>query len=303
MPKLVKLSKDNTYCISDSINTLHDEIHVDAKRHYEKRQGLRGEVIIGKNVTVDPNTGISIIGEEILRKDNEILLSGSLFALEKLFNVPANISVEYLNNIMNIGTSGPVIIDKYPRENGICLWTVGIGGCGDNRKDIKHVYQQQRQLSNIIPFRVVDEPFSEGTEEYEKYYLMRRESDGRYAYYGKTFMTTPTVVPLWKDAANDEDGSPVLESDYTSTRSTPIEAFAECICKIEPDDFREWFELYDDIDDVRFNEIGLASGILSTTEDDRPEYKQVHQVSCCHFTNEPLHMDKDMTIIYRWYSA
>lgn len=303
MPKLVKLRRDTTYQISDAMNPLHDSIEFGSKKHYERKQGIRGEVIIARDVTFDPITGLSRIGEELLRKDNEILLSGSLFALEKMFNVSANISVEYLNNIMNIGNSGPVITDKYPKDNGIQLWTVGLGGCGDNRKDIKHVYQQQRQLNNIIPFRVVDEPFRAGTEEYNKYYLMRQEGDGRYSYYGKKFASTPVIMPLWKDAANDEDGSPVTESDYTSTRNTPIEVFAECVCRIEPVDFREYFELYDDIDDVRFNEIGLASGILSTTEDGRPEYKQVHQVSCCHFTNEPLHMEKDMTIVYRWYSA
>lgn len=285
--------------IRDNINGYRDNIN---------RKGIHGEVLVlrGRDVVIDPVSGISILGEPIIRKEfksNEILMSGSIFALAKMFNAECNINVEYLNNIMNIGTTGPIINDKYPKENSISLWTVGIGGCGDNRKDVKHVYQQQRQLNQIIPFRVVDEPFSEGTPEYDKYYLMRQEDDGRYAYYGKRFANTPTIQPLWKDAANDQDGSPVVESDYTSTRTTPIEVFAECVCVIEKDDFREYFELYDEIDDARFNEIGLASGTLSTVDSGRPEYKQVHQVSCCHFTNEPLHMEKDLTIVYRWYSA
>lgn len=304
MPSLVKIN-ETTRRLSDCMNPHYDSVDVSGRHHYEKR-GIRGEVLIGKNVTIDPKTGISVLGETIFRKDfepNEILLSGSIFALEKMFNVSCGVNIEYLNNIMNIGTTGPVITEKYPKDNGICLWTIGLGGCGDNRKDIKHVFQQQRQLDQIIPFRVVDEPFREGTDEYNKYYLMRQEDDGRFAYYGKRFANTPVIQPLWKDASNDEDGSPVVESDYTSTRNTPIEVFAECICIIEKEDFREYFELYDDIDDARFNEIGLASGILSTVDSGRAEYKQVHQVSCCHFTNEPLHMEKDMTIVYRWYSA
>lgn len=304
MPSLVKIN-ETTRRLSDCMNPHYDSVDVSGRHHYEKR-GIRGEVLIGKNVTIDPKTGISVLGETIFRKDfepNEILLSGSIFALEKMFNVSCGVNIEYLNNIMNIGTTGPVITEKYPKDNGICLWTIGLGGCGDNRKDIKHVFQQQRQLDQIIPFRVVEEPFREGTDEYNKYYLMRQEDDGRFAYYGKRFANTPVIQPLWKDASNDEDGSPVVESDYTSTRNTPIEVFAECICIIEKEDFREYFELYDDIDDARFNEIGLASGILSTVDSGRAEYKQVHQVSCCHFTNEPLHMEKDMTIVYRWYSA
>lgn len=305
MPSLVKIN-ETTKRLNECMNPHYDEFAVGGRHHYEKKKGLRGEVLVGKDVQIDPKTGISVLGETIFRKDfepNEILLSGSVFALEKMFNVSCGVNIEYLNSIMNIGTTGPAIVEKYPKDNAISLWTVGLGGCGDNRKDLKHVYQQQRQLNQIIPFRVVDEPFREGTDEYEKYYLMRQESDGRYAYYGKRFANTPVIQPLWKDASDNEDGSPVVESDYTSTRNTPIEVFAECICIIEKEDFREYFELYDDIDDARFNEIGLASGIKSTVDDGRAEYKQVHQVSCCHFTNEPLHMEKDMTIVYRWYSA
>lgn len=296
MPIINKIN-NNTLSVNDYMG-MYDSVN--------SKPGIRGQVLVGHDFSIDPVTGRSDLGELICRsdfKDNEVLMGGSIYALEKLFDVNCDVNVDYLNNIMGIGTSGPVLVDKYPRTHKICLWTVGLGGCGDNRKDIKAVYQQQRQLNNIIPFRIVDEPFAEGTPEYEKYYLMRQEPDGRYAYYGKTFAKIPVIVPLWRDSADDKDGSKVVESDYTSTRTTPIEVFAECLCIIEEDDFREYFDLYDNIEDARFNEVGLVSGILSTTEDGRPEYKQALQVSCCHFTNEPLHMDKDMSMIYRWYSV
>lgn len=302
----IVMRADNCKVLKDTFNN-HDVVDVHGN-HKEKR-GLHGEVLImkGRPTGVDPKTGLSTFnGKPVVRKKfkpNEILLGGSIYALEKMFNVVCGVNVEYLNNIMNIGTTGTPITEKYPRENSICLWTIGLGGCGDSRKDIRAVYQQQRALNQIIPFRIVDEPFAEGTEEYEKYYLMREEGDGRFAYYGKRFDSTPVIVPLWKDASDDTDGSPVVESDYTSTKNTPIEVFAECVCVLEKEDFREYFSLYDDIEEARFNEIGLCTGILSTTEDGRPEYKQVRQASCCHFTNDPLHMDKDMTILYRWYSA
>ena len=305
MPILTNINK-NTRLIRDTSKFHHDYFNINNKKHRYVKQGLRGEVITVKGkVGVDPNTGLATFGsEQVVRKDpNDILMGGSIYALEKMFNVVCGVNVEYLNNIMNIATSGPAITDKYPRDNGICLWTVGLGGCGDSRKDIKHVFQQQRQLNHIIPFRVVDEPFKEGTEEFEKYYLMRQEADGKYAYYGKVFSKQPVIQPLWKDAGEDVDGSPVVESDYSSTRSTPIEVFVECVCSVEKEDFREWFALYDNIEEVRFNEIGLCTGILSSVADGRPDYKQVRQVSCCHFTNEPLHMEKDMSLIYRWYSA
>lgn len=292
MPKLLRVD-ESTRILKDFGN------------QYDEFGGmLRGEAIVTRGIpSVDPATGLSILGENVVRRrHNEILLAGSIYALEKMFNVSCEVNVEYLNSIMSIATDGPVITEKYPKENGICLWTVGIGGCGDSRKDIKPVYQQQRTLNEIIPFRVVKEPFVEGMEEYDKYFLMK-ENNGMYEYYGKTYTRTPVIRPLWKDAAKDVDGSPVTEEDYASDRDTPIECFAECVCTIEKDDFREWFDLYDNIDEIRFNEVGLCSGILSNTEDGRPDYKQVHQVSCCHFTNDPLHMEKDMSIVYRWYSA
>lgn len=297
-----RILRDNSVLHSDDYD-IGDRKNWRRKKKKEHR-GFRGEVTIGRNLSVDPKTGLSKLGEIIARKKpNEILMGGSIYALEKMFNVPCSVNVEYLNNIMNIGTTGQMITEKYPRANGICLWTVGLGGCGDSRKDIKHVYQQQRQLDQIIPFRVVDVPFAAGTPEASTYALMKRLDDGRCAYYGKTFARDVVIKPLWKDAAKDQDGSEVVESDYTSKRDTPIEVFAECVCVIDKEDFREWFDLYDNIDEVRFNEIGLCCGIKSREEDGREEYKQVRQLSCCHFTNEPLHMEKDMSIIYRWYSA
>lgn len=295
--------------LSNGVKRISDSLSYYDKWENKSKMGLHGEVLVvaKENWSVDPVTGVSqVLGEPIVRKrmkPNQILLGGSLFALEKMFNVSATLNVEYLNNIMGIGTTGPVITEKYPKDNGLCLWTVGLGGCGDARKDVVNVYQQQRALNNIIPFRVVDEYFDPTSEEAKKYFLAKQMSDGRIAYYGKKFEKTPIVTALWKDAAKDLDGSPVVESDYTSTKSVPIEVFAECVCQLEAEDFREYFNLYDKIEDARFNEIGLTTGILSETDDGRPEYKQVRQASCCHFTNEPLHMEKDMIIIYRWFSA
>ena len=88
------------------------------------------------------------------------------------------------------------------------------------------------------------------------------------------------------------------------TESIIQRIFTTGVTPITLDSLTSGFNISTDITrDARFNEIGLASGILSTVDTGRAEYKQVHQVSCCHFTNEPLHMEKDMSVVYRWYSA
>ena len=267
------------------------------------RGGLRGEVLAGYDLHIDPKTGLSELGETIVRKKNEIVLGGSLFALEKLFGVSSSVNVEYLNNIMGIGLDGPQITDKYPKETCVCLFNVGIGGAGSAYTDVKGVLQQIRQIDGMIPFRIVDEKFQEGTKEYDQYWFAKQTEDGKYAYYLKTFLKKPVIRALWKDSGDGEDGSPVVESDYASTRSTPIEAFAEAVLQIEKTDLREYFELYDNIERARLNTIGLCTGIKSTLADGSEEFKQVLQFSSLNFSNEMLHMNKDLSIIYRVYTA
>lgn len=264
--------------------------------------GLIGEVTMGYTCETDPVTGVSEIGEVIVRKKNQITVGGSLYALEKMFNVPASLTVEYLNTILGVGLTGPAVTERYAKDNCLCLWTIGNGGCGTNLDDIYDVLQQQRDLKGQIPFRVVDVPFEEGSDEYKKYWLMKKTDDGKYAYYGKTFEKEAVISALWKDAGADKDGSPVVESDYSSTRTTPIETFAEVILRLEVDDLREYYNLYQATAGTpRFNTFGICSGILGNT-DNGQEYKQVLQTTGVSFNNEPLHMEKDLYIRYRVYT-
>lgn len=264
---------------------------------------IRGEVELGYELTTDPITGLSSLGETVLKEKNEIVMGGTLFALEKLFNVPADLNVAYLNDIIGFGTDGPAINERYPKDTCVCLFNIGNGGCGDSYTDVKSVLQQHRQLSGMIPFRVVDAPFEPGSEEARKYYMMTQHSDGKFWYYGKTFVKKPVIKALWKDAGEGEDGSPVVESDYSSVKDVPIETFAESVLSLEVTDLREYYELYDNIARARFNSLGLCSGIKSSCADGRPEYKQVKQFSALNFSNEMLHMNKDLFCIYRIYSA
>lgn len=285
---------------------MHDELVKRASEHK-----LRGRAIAGYDLRIDPVTGLSSLGEVIAEDDNVITVGGTLFALEKLFNVSADLNVAYLNDIYNVGTSGEFISEKYPKETCVCLWNAGIGGAGAAYTDTYPERQQFRELPGgsdaRLPFRIVDSYFTAGTEEYEKYWLSQPMEPTKFGnkigYFAKTFSKKPTIKALWKDAGTGKDGSPVTDGVHESTKDTPIETFAEVVCTAEVEDFREYFELLGIPQHARFNTIGLCTGIRSTLEDMREEYKQVRQFSVLTFGNELLHMDKDLSIIYRVYSA
>lgn len=274
------------------------------RKNFRTDQKLyRGEVTIGTKPYKDPNTGRTSLGEVYARKHNMVLMAGTLYGLEKMFNTPADLSVEYLNNIMGVGTNGPAITEKYGKDHAVCLWSIGNGGCGDSYRDVLAVLQQHRTLQGMIPFRIVDEPFAEGTPEYEKYWFRKVMDDGKSEYYLKAFEGETNITALWKDAGNNKDGSPVIPNDYNSTKRTPIETFSESVLKLEKEDLLEYYTLMDQLSEARFNTFGLCTGIRGMLADGSAEYKQVLQVTGLSFGNELLHMGKDLTIIYRWYTA
>lgn len=272
---------------------------------------LRGHAMAGYDLKVDPKTGLSSLGETIAEDDNVITLGGTLFALEKLFNVSAELNIAYINDIYNVGTTGDFISEKYPKETCVCLWNAGIGGAGASYTDVYPELQQYRELPGgpdaRVPFRIVDTYFINGMPEYDKYWLAQPMDEMKFGkkigYYAKEFDKKPTIKALWKDAGTGTDGSPVTDDAHTATKKTPIETFAETVLCAEVSDFREYFELLGMPNHARINTIGLLTGIKSTLADGREEYKQVRQFSVLTFGNELLHMNKNLYIIYRIYSA
>ena len=252
------------------------------------------------------NIKTKIIGLDTLTKEvlfestNQIVLGGAMFILEKLFNVEAPITVDYLNNIMGIAAENP-IEEKYPKNTAVCLFGVGIGGCGDSSLSVVDVKFYEREIFDMIPFRVTDDELNE--EDQKKYWFKRKESDGRTSYFLKTFEQEPVIKVLWKDGDEDEDGSEVSTGVHDTQRTEPIETFVELILKITKKDIREYFEINGNIEEARINSIGLFTGIKQPMSDGTEDYKQVKLFSKLNIPNEMLVMNKDMTIIYRIYTS
>ena len=242
----------------------------------------------------------TLTGDKLFETENQIVLGGALFILEKCFNVEAPITVDYLNNIMGINTGEP-IEEKYPKETCVCLFGVGTGGCGDASRSVVDVKYYEREIFDMIPFRITDEEFTGA--DVNKYWFKRYEENGNISYFLKSFENQPEIKVLWKDGEEGEDGSEVDSNVHNTQRTEPIETFVEMILKINKKDCREFFEINGDIEAARVNSIGLFTGILSTNEYGEPDYKQVKLFSKLNIPNEMLVLSKDITIVYRIYTS
>ena len=281
--------------LSDNLNSTDKLVNTPAKVEPLRVESTQGKVLKTKIIGLD-----TLTGEKLFEEENQIVLGGALFILEKVFNVEAPINVEYLNDIMGICTNSP-IEDIYPRETGVCLFGVGTGGCGDASRSVVDVKYYEREIFDMIPFRITDEEFT-GTD-IGKYWFKRYEADGKISYFLKSFEREPKIKVLWKDGEEGEDGSEVATGVHNTERTEPIETFVEMILKINKKDCREFFEINGDIEAARINSIGLFTGILSTNEYGVPEYKQVKLFSKLNIPNEMLVLSKDITIVYRIYTS
>lgn len=277
--------------MADNVLNLTDDLQTnDVLSFATKKPGFRTDI-----------RGYNELGEEVFRTENSIVLGGALFVLEKVFGVSSPLTVDYLNNIMGIATTGTPVTEIYPKANTVCLFGVGTGGAGDSIVSVNDVKFQEREVFDIIPFRATDAALP--TSEAPKYWFRKALADGKTGYYLKKFETAPQIKVLWKDAEGDEDGSAVESGVHSSARTEPIETFVELVLKISKNDCREWFELNGNVEQTRINSIGLFTGVESTLADGKKDYKQVKLFSKLNINNEMLTLAKDLTIVYRIYTA
>jgi hypothetical protein len=258
-------------------------------------ESKQGKVLKTKIIGLD-----TLTGDKLFEEENQIVLGGALFILEKVFNVQSPIHVETLNEIKGVAVNDP-IEEVYPKDTRVCLFGVGTGGCGDASRSVADVKYYEREIFDMIPFRITDEELPES--DVNKYWFKRYEDDGKTSYFLKSFEYEPEIKVLWKDGEEGEDGSEVATGVHTTSRTEPIETFVEMILKINKKDCREFFEINGDIEAARVNSIGLFTGVLSTNERGVPEYKQVKLFSKLNIPNEMLVLSKDITIVYRIYTS
>lgn len=277
--------------MSENVLKLFDQLHSkDDKK-------IKTMIMAGYDLYKD-NNGVSWLGEEVIkRQKNKVVTGGAINLLETFFGANTSMNVSTLNNLMGIGEDG---IANPGELNTVCLFNIGLGGCGASYADEKVVLDQENIVSQMLPFRVVDS--LDDIADSAKYWFCKTQPNGKKAYYLKKFEDTPVIHSLFKDApSSDQDGTEVSGNPADYDRTDGIETFVEIILRVSSTDIREHFELYDDPDHPRFNSIGLCTGKKGTLPTGEEEYVDVTQFSILNFSNEMLHFDKDLTIIYRVY--
>lgn len=270
---------------------------------YKRSPFVRTKIIGGYDAYKDKN-GVTQFGETVFETENMIVLGGSLFTLEKVFGITSPLTVDTLNNIMEIANTGTPITTN--TNNFVCLFGVGTGGAGESITDVKDVKYYEREIFDMIPIRQTENELS--AADASKYWFKKTvDVDGvqKTAYYLKKFESEPEIHVLWRDAEGDEDGSEVDENVYQTpdSNTTPIETFIELTLKINKHDVREYFDDNGNIEVTRINSIGLFTGVKGTLEDGTEDYKNVKLFSKLNINNEVLTLSKDLTIAYRIYTS
>ena len=238
---------------------------------------------------------------------NETVLGGALTVLEKLWGITAPLKIASINNLLGINDTVSLADSSASNEDTVCLWGVGIGGSGDAFTAVKQVHFYERELGQnghtdeMIPFRVVSEPFSSTDPNYSQYYMLHQRDDGYFEYYLKKFEIDPIIKILWKDGAEGEDGSEVGDDVHNTSRTDDIEAFVEMHCKVDVKDIKEYFEHLGMTQMTRINSLGLFTGRYTKLDDGRYDYTNVKLFSKLNFNNEALLNAKTILYKYRVY--
>lgn len=279
------INKKNNILIADDKINQHES--------YQKIHG--SSVDMGKPGRKAPRfhtelTAFNELGEQLWEDHNELLIPGGLFTLAKLAGVDAPLTLQTLNQQLNIQASEtPPGFTGPRREDTIFGFAIGIGGASDVFDNVKPVKYKEIAIDSIIPFRKPLSATDISTTDKTKYFL-KRTVGAYFEYYAKVFETTPIIK-----AEYDQAGNPSV-TDPANGADTPINTYLQFTLKISKDDVREYFKIDGGgLRKARVNTVSLLSGYKVGTE-----YKGVRPFAKINFNNEPFDNEtKELTIIYK----
>lgn len=245
-----------------------------------------------KVIIRDPETG-----EVLFTGFNKVIVSGSAFTAAKHFNITPHTDTPSYNTVLKLDQTQ---VDRYNetgirREEIVCLFAVGIGGCGAEASQVYDVdYTKWIKPEELVPFKY--QLASDDLPEYfrDKYYG-RKTQGNRIAYYFKAFENPPTFNQLFSD------GTPIDENIYESTRKDEVESYVQVNLKITKEDCRDWFLATTGINDAKINTLSLLTAYPYEHEG-HIYYQNIRPLTKLNFPSEPLiDTSKGLDIEYHIY--
>lgn len=234
-----------------------------------------------------------VTGEEFLRVENKVVISGAQFTACKHFDLAPVVDLPSYNKSLGLDQSvygqTPINVPK------ICLFGCGIDGCGTENSQVYPVdYGGRIKPNSLIPFRY-QLTNNDISSELRKSYFGRKVANGRIAYYFKAFDSVPTLHMRYID------GTPIDSNLYDSTNPKEKETYVEILLKITKQDFREYFTVTTGIESAKINNISLMSGWYKEA-DGFKWYQDIIPITQLNIPNEPLiDPTKGIDIIYHIY--
>lgn len=252
-------------------------------------------------------------GEELYRGSNKTVIAGSQFIATKLWGLDNVVTLPTYNGELGIEDSTRQESDP---ENLICLFCVGINGCGSQSSQVYPVtYTNHIPATSLVPFRYekgTDIPDEMRATYFGRKYIQKESSDkDRYAYYFKAIDSKQLHMQF-------VDGTEITNTIYTDTSGVKAITFVEAALSISKSDCRDIFSSGDftptlndgtispamTIDDARINSLSLCQAFPRTTDKGTgiKTYFQIQPVTQINFSNIWLiDASVSVSVLYRTY--
>lgn len=243
-------------------------------------------------------------GKVLLTTHNKVLLAGSQFVAQRVFDLAQLINLQTYNDALEL--TYPDDMESGDTTHKVCLFCCGTKGCGSTSSAVREVVYSKRiwPKNDIVPFRypLIENDLS--TELRAKYFGRKEEIDDHVGYYFKAFETAPT---LHIRNMNGEDIDETIYQDPPTYVETPeqandAETFVEMSLQITKDDFREYFKIKGSPSGAEeINSISLLTANYKIKDGIR-YYQDILPFTQLNIPNEPLKDEtKGIDITYHIY--
>ena len=251
-----------------------------------KKTWLKGEVIF-KNIDT---------GEPILTLHNKVVIAGSQFVAQKVFDLPELVHLPTYNESLELENSAepgatPINTPK------ACLFCCGTQGCGSESSQVYPVQYTNRikPSGDLVPFRyqLIQNDLSDALR--AKYFGRKTINGERIAYYFKAFESDPVMYMRYTD------GTIIDATLYDSQNTSDAETFVEFMLRITKDDFRDYFRATSSINDARINSISILTAWYNEISGYK-WYQSIIPLTQLNIPNEALiDLTKGIDITYHIY--